>query len=134
MRIDHKYDMKPGTEPAFRVGAYVRKVGDDMGTGIIVAVGESDVLEEKTNRVFHQRVYHVHWLQMNNGDLYSTEPEAMLAASARSVPKFESIEEAEAWMAQQLQPGNWTGAAQDAADSASDLDVALQQLLDEGKE
>jgi hypothetical protein len=133
MRIDHKYDVKPETEPAFHVGAYVRKVGDDMGTGLIVAVGHSDVLEEKTNRVFHQRIYHVHWLQMNKGDLYSTEPEILLAGSARSVPKFETVEDAEAWMAQQLQPGNWTGAAQDAADSSSDMDVALQKILEEGE-
>lgn len=134
MRIDHKYDTDRDTKPAYNVGAYVRKVGDDMGTGLIVAVGESEVLEEATNRVFYQRIYHVHWLQMNNGSLYSTEPEILLASSARSVPKFETVEEAEAWMQQQLQPGNWTQAAQDATDSASDFDVALQQILEEGND
>jgi hypothetical protein len=133
-RIQHTFDNDNDT-PTFNIGSYVRAVGRDNGTGLIVAVGDSDVLDEKTNKVYHQRVYHVHWLDMKNpaGEtIYSFHAESDLAASARSVPKFATAEEAEAWMEAQTQPGNWVAAAQDATNSSSDMDVALQQILEEG--
>ena len=134
-KIQHTFDIDSSLAPLFNVGAYVRAVGRDNGTGMIVAVSDSDVLDEKTNKVYHQRIYHVHWLDMKNpaGDtIYGLHPEGDLSPSARSVPKFASEEEAEAWMEAQTQPGNWTAAAQDATDSASDIDVALQKMLEEG--
>jgi hypothetical protein len=132
--IQHTFDNENDT-PLFNVGSYVRAVGRDNGTGLIVGVGDSDVLDEKTNKVYHQRIYHVHWLDMKDkagNTIYTFHAESDIAPSSRSVPKFSSMEEAEAWMEQQTQPGNWTGKAQDAADSSSDMDVALQKLLEEG--
>jgi hypothetical protein len=134
MRIQHTFD-NDNPQPLHNVGSYVRAVGRDNGTGIIVGVGDSDVLDEKTNKVYHQRIYHVHWLDMKNpaGDtIYSFHAEDQIAPSSRSVPKFATAEEAEAWMEQQTQPGNWTAKAQDATDSASDMDVALRKMLEEG--
>jgi len=131
MKIQHLFD-HDGTHPAMNVGSYVRRVGEDFGTGIIVSVGDSDVLDEKSQKVHHQRVYYVHWLDMNEGTVYSFHPESHLAPSSRSVPKFSSMEEAEAWMESQTSPGNWTGKAQDATDSASDFDIALMKILEEG--
>lgn len=133
-RIQHTFDNDNPT-PLHNVGSYVRAVGRDNGTGIIVAVGDSDVLDEKTNKVHHQRVYHVHWLDMKNpaGEtIYAFHAEDEIAPSSRSVPKFATIEEAQAWMDQQTEPGNWTAKAQDATDSASDMDVALRKMLEEG--
>lgn len=133
-RIQHTFD-NDELSPLFNIGSYVRAVGRDNGTGIIVAIGDSDVLDEKTNKVYHQRVYHVHWLDLKDpkGDtIYSFHAEGELAASSRSVPKFASQAEADAWMEQQTEPGNWTAKAQDATDSASDLDVALWKMLEEG--
>jgi hypothetical protein len=126
--IQHSFD-NDGSQPAHNCGAYIRKVGGDMGTGIVVGVLESDVLDEKTQKVFHQRVYHVHWLDMNDGLLYSFHPENELAPSARGVPKFKSEEEAEEWMERQVNPGHWVDGVQDAADSSADVDVALWNLL-----
>lgn len=131
MRIEHKYNHE-NTPRAHQVGSYVRKVGEDMGTGIVVAVGDADVMDEKTNKVYHQRVYHVHWLQMNNGKLYSQEIEEDIAASSRSVPQFASVNDAQKWMESQLDTGNWTHSAQDAVDASSDMDVALQKMLEAG--
>lgn len=130
MKIERRYDLDAADQPrAHAVGSYVRKVGEDMGTGIVVAIADATVLDEKTNKVHYQRVYHIHWLHMNGG-MYTQEIEADLAASARSVPQFASAEEAEAWMEQQLKGGNWTDAAQDAVDSDADMDVELRKLLD----
>ena len=131
-RIDTTFDVDPNSKANLNVGAYVRAVGEDMGTGLVVAVGESECLDEKTNKIHFQRVYHVHWLDMNEGTAYRFVAEDALMPSSRSVPKFTTPEEAEAWMEAQLQPGNWTGKAQDAVDSSSDLDVALQKMLEEG--
>lgn len=130
--IKHRFDNDTPT-PAINIGAYVRMEGQDMGTGIVVCINDSDVLDERTNKVFHQRVYQVHWLDMNDGTTYGFHAENEIKPSSRSVPKFASEEEAEAWMDAQVTPGNWTAAAQDATDSASDMDVALQKMLEEGK-
>lgn len=133
--IQHEYNIDPTSEAAFNVGGYVRAVGRDNGTGLIIAIADSDVLDEKTSKVYHQRIYHVHWLDMkstNGQTVYMFHAEGDLAPSSRSVPKFASLEEAEAWMEKQVEPGNWTAKAQDATDSASDIDVALQKMLEEG--
>jgi hypothetical protein len=134
MRIQHIFDNDNPT-PTVNIGSYVRRVGADNGTGLVVAINDCDALDEKTSKVYHQRIYQVHWLDQKdpNGDsIYAFHAESDLAPSSRSVPKFSSMEEAEAWMEKQTQPGNWTGKAQDAADSASDLDVALMKMLEEG--
>jgi hypothetical protein len=133
-RIQHTFDNDNPT-PTINIGAYVRYVGQDHGTGIVVGIGDSDVLDEKTSKVHHQRVYHVHWLDAKTPDgdtIYSFHAESELATSSRSVPKFASEAEAEAWMEKQIEPGNWTAKAQDATDSASDIDVALRKMLEEG--
>jgi hypothetical protein len=134
-RITHKYD-NDTHEAQFNIGSYVRAVGRDNGTGLVVAINDGSVLDEKTNKVYRQRVYQVHWLDIKDATgntVYAFHAESELASSSRSVPKFSSAEEAEAWMEQQVEPGNWTGSAQDAADSASDLDIALQKILEEGQ-
>jgi len=133
-KIQHIFDNDNPT-PTLNIGSYVRKVGSDNGTGIVVGIGDYDLLDEKTSKVYHQRTYHVHWLDLKNqaGDtIYQFHPESDLAPSSRSVPKFASEEEAEAWMEKQVSPGNWTDKAQDATDSASDMDVALRKMLEEG--
>ena len=131
-RIHHKFDHPGGTE-GFNIGSYVRAVGKDNGTGLIVAVNNADLLEEDTNRVYHQRVYQVHWLDMKDAtgnSLYAYHSEEELAPSSRSVPKFTSQEEADAWMEQQTQPGRWVGKVQDGVDSSADIDVELRQMLE----
>ncbi len=133
-RIAHKFD-NDSDEAQFNIGAYVRAVGADHGTGLVVAVNDGQVLDEKTNKVYRQRVYQVHWLDTKDAtgnSVYAFHSESELAPSSRSVPKFSSQEEADAWMEKQTETGNWTGSVQDATDSASDLDVALQKILEEG--
>jgi hypothetical protein len=135
-RIQHKFDNDLSNEP-FNCGAYVRAVGQDRGTGVVVAVNDAQCLDEKTQKVYSQRIYQVHWLDQKNvqeitNEIYGFHPEKDLTPSSRSVPKFASEAEAEAWMEKQVNPGHWTDAAQDATDSASDIDVALQKILEEG--
>lgn len=132
-RVDTRFDVDRDTERTAQVGAYVRAVGEDLGTGIVISVGESDVLNEKNNQVHYQRVYLVHWLDMNEGTAYALRTEASIALSSRGVKKFATIEEADEWMEKQLNPGHWTAAAQDATDSASDMDVELRKMLEAGE-
>jgi hypothetical protein len=134
-KIQHKFD-NDHSNPPLRCGAYVRAVGSDRGTGIIVAVNDAHCLDEKTNKVYTQRIYQVHWLDMKNAQdianaVYAFHPEKDLALSSRSVPEFKSVEEVEAWIEKQMNPGHWTDGVQDAVDSASDFDIALQQMLNQ---
>lgn len=132
--IQHTYDVDKDSEPTLNIGSYVRRIGLDQGTGLLIGISNGDVLDEKTNRVYRQRIYHVHWLDLKDSDtgqtVYSFEPEDAITSSSRSVPKFASEAEAEAWMDKQLQAGNWTDKAQDATDSGSDIDVALRKMLE----
>jgi hypothetical protein len=133
IRIDRQFTIHPVTDRKFNVGGYVRAIGRDKGTGMIVGIDDADMLDEKTNKVVHQRIYIVRWLDMNKGQEVSFEAEAAIASSARGVPKFDNPDDAEAWLEQQLQSGNWTGKAQDAVDSDSDWRNALEQWEQEMK-
>lgn len=128
--LRQKYRVDPATSPAFECGSYVRAVGRDMGTGQITEITEATILNQKTRKLDYLRSYTVHWLDMNDGNLEERLPEADLVQSARGVPKFDTPEEAQAWLERQAQPGNWVDKVQDAADSHSDMDIALRKLLD----
>lgn len=133
--IDRRFLVDEGTEFEHNVGAYVRKIGEDMGTGWVIARAKGEALDPKTSTIKHSIEYIVQWLDKKTPtgnvptDRYA---QSELAASARGVPKFDSPEEAEQWMEQQLQGGNWTTKAQDAVDARSDWDIGLQELTEEG--
>jgi hypothetical protein len=68
------------------------------------------------------------------------ETSETITPSARAVPAFQTQEEAEAWMEQQLDTGGWVAKVQDAADTVGDavedvittaVDDAIQQILNE---
>lgn len=134
LRIDPRFDVLPGDVSVHHVGAYVRRVGIDMGTGIVLGVSKGQVMDEETNHVHWQLIYTVRWLDQKLADGATPiqhHAESELAASARGVPKFSGPADAEAWMERQVEGGNWVAKAQDATDTAGDMDVLLTQLLDE---
>jgi hypothetical protein len=129
-RVSERWDVPRDSEPRFEVGGYVRAIAQDRGTGIVLRVDHSNALDEKTRQVHFQRGYTVRWLDQNKGELITVEVEDSLAPSARGVPKFNSPEEAAAWMEGAVQSGQWVNAVQDAADTAGDFDVQLQKWLE----
>lgn len=133
IKINPAFTIDPDTKCLFVIGNYVRAVGRDMGTGMIIGIDQTQMLDEKTNKVTHLRHYIVRWLDKNKGLHVSLEPEGSIAPSARGVPKFDNPDDAEAWLERQLQPGNWTGKAQDAVDSDGDWRNALEQWSEEMK-
>lgn len=106
-----------------QVGEYVRSTKEDRGTGKVNIVR----VEEYTgpDRKIHSRTsYKVQWLDLRGGDkatVLSWETDDTIQASARNVPKFTSVEEAEAWLEQQSQPGNWVDKVEDLNATAADV-------------
>jgi len=120
-------------EPKFKVGAYVRHVGKDLGTGKVWLIRQETYLNPQTNQVEERTWYQVEWMDMKNIDTLMPPmtmlTDADLEPSARAVPKFSTPEEAEAWMARQVEPGNWIGKVEDAQASIDEMLTAV--VLDE---
>lgn len=133
--IEPRFNVEPDEDFKYGVGGYVRLIGEDRGTGMVISRSRGEVLDLKDN-VTHQIIYSVHWLdqkdQTGNNDVYSFHAQVELAGSARGVPKLGDMDSADQWLEQQVESGNWTAKAQDATDSQSDIDVALRKMLDEG--
>jgi hypothetical protein len=136
MNIGDSFTVPEGHTPKFGIGSYVRAKDKDMGTGQIKAVSEVTVLDD-AEQVVHQVVYTVWWMdkvseRTKQRDVLRQHSEQSLESSARGVQSFKSMEEAEAWMEQQTQSGNWTDKAQDAVNSEADVDLELRKMLEGG--
>lgn len=111
----------------FRIGQYVRMVGQDRGTGKIEMVRQETTLTSK-GQVIETVYYGVTWLDTKGSEtgkpIHELLPGGVLMPSARSVPTMTSPAEAEAWMEQQMQTGNWTDKVVDMAESAQESAVA----------
>lgn len=123
-------------DETFQIGQYVRHATKDQGTGKIVGINYLISINEKTNKVDHSTVYAVRWLDLTvvNSMLNPIEslPATSLRASARSVPKFATPEEAEAWLEEQQNPGGWVGKVEDSAASVGDaqgIDAEFEKLM-----
>jgi hypothetical protein len=124
-----------------RVGQYVRKIGEDMGTGKVRIMRQDTYLDndEKVKRVTG---YFVEWLDtagLVGQPIRCWETAETIVPSARAVPQFANAAEAEAWMEAQLETGGWTAKVQDAADTVGDavedvmtsaVDDAIRQILE----
>lgn len=135
--IEPRFNVEPDEDFKYGVGGYVRMIGEDRGTGLIISRSRGEVLDPRSNDVTHQIIYNVHWLDQkdNSGgaEVYGFHAQVELAGSARGVPKLGDMDSADKWLEQQVETGNWTAKAQDATDSQSDIDVALQKMLEEGE-
>lgn len=106
-------------EAEFNIGAYVRAKGQDIGTGKIELVRHETTLDRKGN-VVETVIYGVTWLDTDPPSRTFAMAEE-LVGSARGVPKFDSVEEAEAWLEKQNSPGNWTAKIEDAQASTAEI-------------
>lgn len=110
----------------FQPGDYVRHNFHNLGTGQVtqqVAIRELG----PDDKIISRLVFTVKWLEQN-GQM-SQETTDTIAASARNVPQFNSIEEADAWMEAQRSGGAWTAAAEDAnATVATILDQTAAEV------
>lgn len=89
------------TYDGFKLGEYVRHIGTPEGTGKVVSIHRIEKLVEKT--IQHQTLYGIDWYA---GGLPDVVTAMEIAPTARSVPAFASVEEAEAWATSQLE-SNW---------------------------
>lgn len=95
----------------FKPGAYVRHNKNNLGTGQVIRVIAIQELTQAQTVESYMR-YDVRWIEQD-GQL-SNETDATISPSARDVPQFESIEEADAWMEAQASGGHWTASAEDS--------------------
>jgi hypothetical protein len=103
----------------FHVGQYVRDTtGTNSGTGQVQSSAEIEYLHID-GKVHRKEEYIVRWLDCD-GRLTPMYPNDM-AASARSVPKFSTQEEAEAWFEQQADGGGWIDKVDDDLATAGEL-------------
>lgn len=112
----------------FQVGQYVRHGKEDRGTGKVEVVRVSESIG-KDKKIHRATEYVVHWLDLKSTSMAmgasqgvkSVETEDTIQLSARNVPKFSSVEEAEAWIEQQNQPGGWIDKVEDLNATAADV-------------
>lgn len=136
MNLNPNFNVDEGSEPKFNVGAYVRAKDKDMGTGSVMAVSRVTAVDDG-DKVVHQVVYTIWWMdkvhpQSGEKDVLKMHSEQSLESSARGVGKFSAQEEADAWMAQQIEGGQWVDKVQDAVDSESDVDIELRKMTEGG--
>lgn len=114
----------------FKPGAYVRHNHHNLGTGQVRRVVAVQDLDTATQKVKSSLFYEVTWIEQDGQ--VSRETDASIAPSAREVPQFESIEEAEAWMEAQRSGGGWVNSAEDTnAVVATILDQTAAQAAEE---
>jgi len=110
----------------FEPGDYVRHSEANIGTGQVIAISAHRVLG-KDNKIRAYISYSVRWLDQD-GRVSDHSPE-QLAPSVRSVPKFTSVEEADAWMEAQRSGGAWMSAVEDTnATVATILDRTAAEI------
>lgn len=118
-------------EPVFNIGQYVRCKVEDRGTGKIELIRHETTLDRKGG-VHESILYGVTWLDKEfaptGQPMRTLELAEDLASSARGVPKFTTVEEAEAWLEQQNSPGNWTAKIEDSQATTSDM---INTMIDE---
>lgn len=112
----------------FRCGQYVHHKTDNLGAGRIVRITLEQFLTDQ-DTIESAIIYTVTWLDQRIQSRHMTED---LVASAHSVPKFTTKEEADAWLEGQLSGGGWVGTVEDTnAVVAEAIDQAAQQLVAE---
>lgn len=111
----------------FSCGQYVRHTKTDLGTGQVIHVNVVQQLQPD-GTIASSVTFGVRWLDQQGAPV-SIESAGNLARSMRDVPKFNTAEEAEAWMEAALEGGSWTRGADDLNAVVADvLDQAASQV------
>jgi hypothetical protein len=119
------------TEELYGIGTYVRHATQDHGTGIVVERHVVDYIQFPSRLLQHAVSYTVAWLDQKNVPLMAGMKPEDLKPSARNVPKFATVEEAEAWAEQQLHTGNWLDGVDDFTASSAQ---SIQEEIDSAVE